>query len=263
MSRIERLALVALMACASSALAQDRATTIVFGKVRAASGGPVTGADVWIEGTQLRAASSDSGEFLLNGAPPGRVTVFARRLGFYPDSKRVLLKPGDTKQVHFVLEKMQAELDAVLVTTQPGEDGRLSEFWTRRGAGFGVFMTRADIEKRRAQRSVDLFRMVNGLRVLSADDGGMTRLVSSRQSVPSTRGRGRGVATSCSMQYYVDGIFMPPGWFSVDQLTPDMIEAIEIYRGPSEIPARFNQKDTACGLVVIWTREPPRRDREP
>ena len=41
------------------------------------------------------------------------------------------------------------------------------------------------------------------------------------------------------------------------------IEAIEAYRGPAEIPPRFRQRDTACGLIVIWTREPPPKRKEP
>lgn len=33
------------------------------------------------------------------------------------------------------------------------------------------------------------------------------------------------------------------------------IEAIEAFRGPSEIPARFSNSRFACGALVLWTRE--------
>lgn len=33
------------------------------------------------------------------------------------------------------------------------------------------------------------------------------------------------------------------------------IEAIEAFRGPSEIPARFTNSRYACGALVLWTRE--------
>ena len=59
----------------------------------------------------------------------------------------------------------------------------------------------------------------------------------------------------------VDGNWVPPGTFHLDDISPTMIEAIEIYRGPAEVPAKFRQRETACGLIVIWTREPPPRER--
>ena len=44
-------------------------------------------------------------------------------------------------------------------------------------------------------------------------------------------------------------------------MTPGTIEAMEVYRGPAETPAKFRQREAACGLIVIWTREPPPRER--
>ena len=255
MHRIVGVAL-AMMLVAAGALAQAPGTNIVFGVVRNAQGVAISGADVWIDGTDRRVVSNDSGEYRIEGLPSGRATVMVRHIGFHPDSKRLTLAQGDTKQVKFVLEGMLEELDAVLVTAQQSANGRMQEFWARRMVGLGVFITRAEIERRHPGQTADLFHGVMGIRVISRGTEG-TRLVSGRAGISASPRANSAASNACTMQYYVDGIFMTPGTFSVDEIVPAQLEAIEIFRGPSEIPARFRQRETGCGLVVIWTREPP------
>jgi hypothetical protein len=244
---------------AQEARSGEDASIIVFGTVRNVSGIAIAGADVWIDGTNRRVVSNDSGEFRIDQVPSGRVRVMVRRLGFQPDSKRISVKAGDTRQVKFMLDGLLEELDAVIVTARAGASGRMQEFWARRMVGIGVFITRAEIERRHPPATADLFQQVMGVRVIPGSNGESTRLVTGRQSVSASPLNRSAASGACPMQFYVDGIFMTPGTFTVDEITPDMIEAIEVFRGPSEIPARFRQRETGCGLVVIWTREPPKR----
>lgn len=238
------------------------AVTIVFGHVRNVSGVAIPGAEVWIEGTNRRVFSNDSGVFRLDSVPNGRVKVQVRRVGFRPDSKRVSLAQGDAKQVKFMLEGMLEELDAVVVTAREGASGRLREFWARRMVGIGVFVTREEINRRHPPQTADLFQGVMGIHVITrSGNGESTRIVTGRQAVSAIPRGNSAASNQCPMQYYVDGIFMSPGSFSVDDISPIQIEAVEIFRGPSEVPARFRQRETGCGLVVIWTREPPARSK--
>ena len=260
--RMARVAVVMLVAWTCVAAAQEP-QTIVFGRVRSATGSPVARAEVWIEGTTLRTVTSDSGDFQLNGVPPGRVSVFVRRLGYFPGSRRLTLKTGDASRVMFTLDEMGVELDSVLVSAQLAGSARMADFRDRQASGNGVFITRAEIERRHVQRTLDIFRMVMGVRIVTDATGGNTRLVSGRANASGTPTTRRSVGSVCPMQYYVDGAFISPGTFSIDEISPDQIEAIEIYRGPSEVPARFRQQDTACGLVVFWTREPPPPEKKP
>jgi len=41
-----------------------------------------------------------------------------------------------------------------------------------------------------------------------------------------------------------------------DLISPNVIEAIEVYRSASQVPAEFGGSGvfTRCGVVVIWTR---------
>jgi len=42
----------------------------------------------------------------------------------------------------------------------------------------------------------------------------------------------------------------------VNSIPPSEIHGIEVYPGPSTIPAEYAsmRRDAACGLIVIWTR---------
>ena len=59
----------------------------------------------------------------------------------------------------------------------------------------------------------------------------------------------------CAASVYLDGLLLKSsGGVSWDQMVPlDWIEAIEVYRRGSEMPAEFLGSG-ACGVVGIWTR---------
>jgi hypothetical protein len=48
----------------------------------------------------------------------------------------------------------------------------------------------------------------------------------------------------------------PLDWFIDDLVSLPEVEAIEVYRGPSELPAEFHgfYGGGNCGAVVVWTR---------
>jgi hypothetical protein len=75
----------------------------------------------------------------------------------------------------------------------------------------------------------------------------------------------RSVATSsqtkCAVSMYVDGQPYPNG--NVDDFPPLSIEGIEVYKSASEIPADFRTRDSMCGLIAIWTRDPDAAKRKP
>jgi hypothetical protein len=50
----------------------------------------------------------------------------------------------------------------------------------------------------------------------------------------------------------VDGVLVPMD--NIDDVPLNNIGAVEVYRGPSEMPPEFNYPDAVCGVVLIWTR---------
>jgi hypothetical protein len=63
----------------------------------------------------------------------------------------------------------------------------------------------------------------------------------------------------CYSTVYVDNVAVfragrGDPYFNLNLMRPEDIEAIEFYAGPAELPARYNQLNAACGVLVIHTR---------
>ncbi|MDQ8165368.1 MAG: carboxypeptidase regulatory-like domain-containing protein [Gemmatimonadota bacterium] len=262
-TRARRAATAVLAAAFGSMGAGDVAAqarvAVLSGVVTNLNGVPVARAEVWIVNTDLRAITNDSGVYEFLAAPVARVRVNVRRIGFEASEERVTLDGHKPRQLDFELKAIPELLDSVMVR-EAGGNGRMAEFWARRMSGNGAYITREEIDRRRPQHSSDLLRTVTGVKVI-AGDGGLDRTVISMGRNPVFRGGANAVnmGAACRVTYYVDGSYVPPGTFHMDDMSPMAIEAVEVYRGPSETPAKLRQRDTACGVIVIWTRAPAPR----
>jgi hypothetical protein len=234
---------------------------VVSGVVTNLNGISLSKVEVFIVNTDLKTMTNDSGVFEFPSAPTGKVRLIARRIGFEPTERSVNLESNKQKQLDFELKAIPEMLDSVLVSDAGGM-GRLGEFWSRRMTGNGAYITPADIERRRPQKPSDLLRSVTGVRVIMGD-GALDHPVILMGRLPVlANARSTGIASrgaDCRVTYYVDGNYVAPGTFHMDDMSASSLEAIEVYRGPAETPARFRQRDTACGVIVIWTRDPSRR----
>ena len=250
---------------ATTATAQPQ-PGVVYGVVTNINGVKLARVVITVEHSDISVMTNDSGAFRIDDAPLGRVLLNARRVGFKSQQKGFKVDAGRAHEINFKLEGVAAadELDTVLVVAKGGSS-RMAGFWNRRDIGNGAFITRADIERRNPYAPSDLLRMVSGVRVLENDDPSGRPLI---QMGRTGEGMSRGaknvtsLAASCNVSYYIDGNYVPPGTFHMDDLSPNAMEAIEVYRGPAETPPQFRQVDTACGLIVIWTREPPPKQRK-
>jgi hypothetical protein len=58
----------------------------------------------------------------------------------------------------------------------------------------------------------------------------------------------------CETQYFLDGAAVAAGTPVLDNLAPNNVAGIEVYRGASETPIQFDYGRASCGAIVIWTR---------
>jgi hypothetical protein len=126
----------------------------------------------------------------------------------------------------------------------------MAAFYGRMNRGIGHFMTSEQIEKRNAVNMTDLFRMIPGARVSSG-------------SLGRTRLRFRGAQNPPLV--WLDGTPMYAGEVDLDAFDPRSFAGVEIYSGPSSVPAEFlgNQSmSSSGGTIVLWTREGQRRARK-
>ncbi|MFI5281253.1 MAG: TonB-dependent receptor plug domain-containing protein, partial [Gemmatimonadales bacterium] len=165
--------------------------------------------------------------------------LVVRRLGFAPSSSVLQVAGGDTLRMSFALERIVNALDTVVVAEKQLSP-RLTEFEDRRKAGFGHFVTQAEIDKRNPVYTADLLRVMPSVNVVSPARGGHVAV--------NFRGR-------CAFKIFLDGIVFPST--NLDDLpSPRELAGIEVYSGPSTIPFQYKSiSGSTCGVILVWTRD--------
>src|SRR5438552_2522080 len=148
MSASPRLA--ALLGLGTLALASPAAgQSVVHGTVRTDSANPVANAELVLRPTLRTTLSSPTGTFTFGTVRPGRYQLIARAIGYEPESTVVTPRGSDTVDVTLELRRRAQVLEPVEVTTAaPATSPQMREFESRRGAGRGRFLTRAELAKR-------------------------------------------------------------------------------------------------------------------
>lgn len=225
------------------AAAQEPTTTVRGRVVDFVTERPVPGASVRVPETAHVAWTNEEGRFVLRDVPVGLRFLRVTFLGTVSEKLRLQLRSGREHGVELRLVTQVLPLPPLRVAVAASPTGKLAGFHRRRARGVGRFITRAEIERRAPMETSDLFRILPGIRVGPHTAIGRTRTSISRGARP------------CVVEYFLDG--MPVAGFHVDDVPPEDIDGIEVYRGPSELPPRFRRRLT-CAAVVIWTRDPAR-----
>lgn len=208
-----------------------------------ADGLPLPGARVRVVGPELDGVADAEGVVVVPGVPPGAYFVRVDALGHARRFAAVEFPAGDTVHAGVQLESEALALDTLRATARRTSRAvRATGFYERMRANSGVFRTRADLERTPLLRVSDAFRGIPGVRTQRMV-GGRTLLVSTRTI---------GMSGECVLPIYVDGVRLPD--FDLDHLDPEEVEAIEVYRGPSEAPPEFTSAGGICGAIAIWTR---------
>lgn len=204
-----------------------------------------------------RAESSETGAFQFDVVNVRGVRIRAERMSYESNTTPLL----HFDQRKFFQVEIRLDPDAILLApleviawSKVDRSPLLDGFRRRLRTGMGVYITRDQVEARKPGQVTDLLREVPGLTVTGSGTG-------SRPVVQV----GRGLASNCATQIFVDGFLMnrrvfgmrgaPPADFRIDDVvTPASVEGIEIYRGLATIPAEFLNPDAECGVIAIWTR---------
>jgi hypothetical protein len=239
----------ALRACAAASVSLGFASPVVSqanggalaGVVRTEdSSTPINGAIAEIRALGLRTTSDSSGAFRIGRVPAGEHRLDLRALGYTAVAVTVHIGNDTTSEVRIALIPIPLPTVDVESGLRRGDE-RMRGFHDRRSAGFGRFITRAEIERREVSDTKELLRGMPGV-----------RLVGERVQMASSSSTPR-----CLVQYFVDAIHIVGAPFDfLRQFRPRDIEGIEVYRGPAETPPEFSRGGAQCGVVAIWTRTP-------
>jgi CarboxypepD_reg-like domain/TonB-dependent Receptor Plug Domain len=253
--RLASVCLALSLVCGPTARAQDSAqarppspvttTSIVTGTVISAQDSqPLMGVQVLIKGTRHWAITNQNGRFRLERLTPGTATIEFRPANRAPLSYPLTLEAGKTTNLAVQVDTRSVALPEVVVEGDDKPAAKMGEFIRHKDSGHGgYFITRAEIEKKQPRVMSDMLRSIPGLRV---DCGFGTCQVQSFEEA-------RRIMGGCPIQYFLDGT---PFSGDIDELTPDQVEGIEIYRGSSTIPPEFNTGTSMCGVIAVWSRVP-------
>jgi hypothetical protein len=218
-------------------------TAVVRARVRErGTGTPIAGAEVFVYGRPQPALTDAGGHVRHAGLAPVAHVLQVRKVGYEPVTVEVVAAEDPT--VEHVLEMQRAgipEMDTVRVEASPGQPGAywLRAFEERRTEGRrGQFVTRPEIEARRAATLADLLRTLNGLRTICTPRGCGIRM---------TR-------TDCRPSYFADGF--PADATTVERMPVNDVYGVEVY-DLFEVPVALQRSELRCGVIAVWTRRGP------
>lgn len=226
------------------------------------AGAPLADALVEVVGGDVVARTDPDGRFRFAGLAAGTVVLAVYRLGYRRVELEIDLLAGETFEIPagiIVLDAVPVELPEVAVEAPSGLVAHLAGtgFYERRDAGFGLFVERDDIEAWNPKETTDILLRLQGVRVRPNPLWGKRP---SRLEPPDMRRviieMSRAPVQDCDPIVFLDGMFMgSTATFDLNRAVAyTEIEAVEVYRGSSEVPPRFNYRGASCGVIAFWSR---------
>lgn len=229
------------------------------------TGAPLVSVEVSITAQSLRVTTDSSGRFTLDRLASGSHQLTARRIGFEPLSTTITA-PGADEEHLLRLIPASTELSKVSVTAT-AVDRRLTLFEAHRASNNGgSFLTAERLQREKGRPLGDVMQSVVGSDIVrgrgSAAFFATRRGYDSFMLMPKAReaDRARGASTGlCYAAVVVNNVFVYRGGddeelFDLNQLPPDDIIAVEVYKGGATMPLEYNTTRKTCGLVVIYTK---------
>jgi len=221
------------------ALAPFTGTATLTGIVRGAGDEPLSSAEVHVRGARSAGVTDAQGSYTVSGLPAGTHELEVRRLGYAEEVASVDLRNGATTKRDLRMQRI-VNLDSVRIVATRTRYPEFAEH--RKLAVFGHFLGPDEIMRRHAVRTSDLVRQFGGF--LVDNSRGRSKVVSARGAYSSH---------PCVANVVIDGFSVrsDPEAFSVDDLMPIDVGAIEIYKENEMAPFEYSN---GCGAIVIWTK---------
>lgn len=187
-----------------------------------------------------------TGKFRLTANAQGEYRLRAERIGYQNgQTEKFKLLAADTLVMDFWLSTKAVLLAPIEVKASARDwleryaPVGMEPFFERRTfygkAGLGTFLGRKEVREFEGLPTTALLSSTVGVHVFN---GAVTM---------------RG---NCRPQYFLNGMpfKLAPGE-TIDQfISPVDLEAVEIYRGASQLPGEFGGSNSECGAIVLWTR---------
>ncbi|MCU0635721.1 MAG: Plug domain-containing protein [Gemmatimonadaceae bacterium] len=206
-------------------------------------GMPLEGAELFVGRSVPLVRTGAAGTFVVHTSQQGLLVLGARQLAYRPamDVVRVSAGGGPT-ELAFVLAPVEFKGDSAQWVRASGATlgTEVAAMQARFSSGAGSVFTWREIEARQVQFLSQLL------------EGGVPGLSVRRSRTGVGRVTNTRMASPCQPLVVVDGVAWRNGG-NLDDLPPQIVQTIEVYRGGSTAPMKLGF-DTACGAIVITTR---------
>jgi hypothetical protein len=130
-------------------------------------------------------------------------------------------------------------------------------FYARRARGIGVFLTDSAIQTSPTRRLTSVLRGVPGVQLVR--NVRPDAIPGAEINEPYRVASGRIARRLCFMDVYLDGLPVQTranlqDGPNLDDVSLHDVQAVEVYRGPGEIPPEYRGGGSPCGVVLLWTR---------
>jgi TonB-dependent starch-binding outer membrane protein SusC len=244
-------AAMALAASANQALAQETTGRIQGTIVAEGTNRPLIGAQVLVEGTGIGNLTNETGQYVLNGVPPGQHVLRVQLIGFGGDEQTVTVVAGQTVTADFTLSETAVALDQIVVTGTAAQT-------RRKEIGNSVATISA--------RSIENVPVTNASDVLAGRAPGVTFMANSGQPGSGATVKIRGinsVAQDANPLIYVDGVRIAneptrAGWGGrgfispLQDIAPEDIDRIEVVKGAAA--TTLYGTEASNGVIQIFTK---------
>ena len=185
----------------------------------------------------------------------------------------VKLVDGENRLTDLTLDRVVVELDTV-TTKAKSHDVEMIEFEEHRRIGLGHFVTRASLDSFRGRPIFEVFAQINGLQfvrgwasqlwIASSRGRRSSKCATLEDKTPLDKAKFSAIECDlCFPQVYLDMMLLSrpagPDRHCVPNLltfSPDQLEGIEVFTGPSQTPVRWAGLESQCGVIVLHTRRP-------
>ncbi len=198
------------------------------------------------------------GRYQIAAIRPGWTSVLSAPVDFANGEQLTIRVPiaesGDPTHRIGVVERIRPE---GVVKKVSAAERLAADLEHRRRVGTGLQFGRARLEQSGVQTLGQFLQMVPGL---SVRDPNSTASMEMNRSAGMGRVGARPSA-ACHVGWFLDGrrIDIPgrtdPLTDGLGSISIETIEAVEVFRGVSEMPAEFAAPDLRCGAVSIWLRK--------
>lgn len=241
-----------LAAAAAPAPAPAQEAGRIMGVVQAAeTQRPLSGAQVFIQGTRMGALTNTQGRYLILNVPPGTHEVRVTIIGYSAGSRTVVVGAGETATADFSIGETAVSLEGIVVT------GTAAEVRAREVGNALDAVTSREIEN---------LPVTNAENILGGRIPGLTVLQGNGQPGAGSTVRIRGQTTVSSTTdplIYVDGIRIfhetvgtqggaRVGLSPLQDIAAEDIERIEVIKGASA--ATLYGTEAAGGVIQIFTK---------